>query len=83
MSNGEVRVDEKRFEVMLLKRGLTIKDVADRMGMHYNSVLRIKTMGSTNLGTLEQLCNVLECHPFDLLVAQGYPEPFYPAPVSL
>jgi DNA-binding Xre family transcriptional regulator len=53
------------------------------MEMHYNGVLRIKTTGGTNLGTLEKMCNVLSCHPFDLLVAQGYPEPFFLAPVSL
>lgn len=83
MMNGEVRIDAKRLDVILLKRDMSLKQVAERMDMHYNSVLRLKTEGTTNLGTLQRLCNVLECHPFDLLVAEGYPQPFYPAPVSL
>lgn len=81
--NGEVRIDGKRLDVILLKRDMTMKQVAELMDMHYNSVLRMKTEGTTNLGTLQKLCNVLECHPFDLLVAEGYPQPFFPAPVSL
>lgn len=83
MENGTVRVDGRRFDVLLLKKGMTIKEVAERMDVHYNTVLRIKTGGTTNMGTLQALCNALECHPFDLLVAEGYPPPFYPAPVSL
>ena len=82
-TTGELRIDGKRLELILLKRDMSLKQVAEKMGMHYNSVLRMKTEGSTNLRTLQQLCNALECHPFDLLVAEGYPQPFYPAPVSL
>lgn len=81
--NGEVRIDGKRLDVILLKRDMTLKKVSEEMDMHYNSILRMKVEGTTNLGTLQKLCNVLECHPFDLLVAEGYPQPFYPAPVSL
>lgn len=80
---ARLRIDGKRLDVILLKRDMSLKQVAERMDMHYNSVLRMKTEGTTNLGTLERLCAVLECHPFDLLVAEGYPQPFYPAPVSL
>lgn len=80
---AKLRIDGKRLDVILLKRDMSLKQVAEKLDMHYNSVLRMKTEGTTNLGTLERLCAVLECHPFDLLVAEGYPQPFYPAPLSL
>ena len=83
MSNGNVRVDAERLAAMLRRRNMTLGALAEKMEMHYNGILRIKTTGSTNLGTLEKMCNVLECHPFDLLVAEGYPEPFCLAPASL
>lgn len=83
MSDGIVRVDAARLDAMLKKRKMTMNAFAEKMDMHPNSVLRIKNTGSTNLGTLERMCNVLSCHPFDLLVAEGYPEPFSLAPASL
>lgn len=72
----EVRVDGEKLDALLKERGLTLKEFAGLMGMHYNSVLRIKSIGGTNLGTLSQMADVLDCHPFDLLVATGYPSPF-------
>jgi DNA-binding Xre family transcriptional regulator len=83
MIDGEIRVDSQRLEEILKKRSLTLGMLAEMMEMHYNGVLRIKVMGTTNLGTLEKMCNALECHPFDLLVAKGYPQPFSLAPASL
>lgn len=76
IQSGGVRVDGVRLEAMLKHRKMTIKALAEKMEMHYNSVLAIKRTGGTNLGTLTKMCDVLECHPFDLLVANGYPEPF-------
>lgn len=78
-----VRVDGVRLDATLKRRKMTLKTLAEKMDMHYNSVLAIKRTGGTNLGTLTKMCDVLECHPFDLLVAEGYPEPFSLAPASL
>lgn len=80
---GDVRVDGNRLQATIDRRNMTLKALAEKMNMHYNSILHIKRTGATNLGTLTQMCNVLECHPFDLLVAEGYPEPFSLAPASL
>lgn len=82
MTDGIVRIDADRLEIIMRRRDMTLGSLAGKMDMHYNGVLRIKTTGSTNLGTLEKLCNVLDCHPFDLLIAEGYPEPFCLAPAS-
>jgi DNA-binding Xre family transcriptional regulator len=78
----EVRVDADRLDAMLKRRGMSLRALAQTMGMHYNSLLRIKAEGGTNLGTVSEMCTVLQCHPFDLLVAEGYPEPFSHAPAS-
>ena len=82
MSEGIVRVDAERLEAMMKERKMSVVALAEKMDMHTNGIQRIKSTGSTNLGTLEKLCNVLNCHPFDLLVAEGYPEPFSLAPAS-
>lgn len=82
IQSGGVRVDGLRLDAMLKRRKMTLKALAEKMEMHYNSVLSIKKTGGTNLGTLTKMCDVLECHPFDLLVADGYPEPFFLAPAS-
>lgn len=80
--SGGVRVDGVRLAAMLTRRGMTLKTLAAKMDMHYNSLLHIKKTGGTNLGTLTKICDVLDCHPFDLLIAEGYPEPFSLAPAS-
>jgi DNA-binding Xre family transcriptional regulator len=79
---GDVRVDGSRLDATLKRRNMTLKALADKLGMHYNSILSIKRTGATNLGTLTKICDALECHPFDLLIAEGYPEPFILAPAS-
>ena len=83
MSNGTIRIDAQRLEAMLRERQMTLTTLAEKMQMHSSGVLRIKNTGGTNLGTLAAMCNALDCHPFDLLVAEGYPQPFSHAPVSL
>ncbi|PYJ11262.1 MAG: transcriptional regulator [Verrucomicrobia bacterium] len=63
-------------------RGFDNESLAAATGKHYNSVLRLKREQSTTLSDLEKLCEVLRCHPFDLIVAEGFPEPFLVAPAS-
>jgi DNA-binding Xre family transcriptional regulator len=77
-----VRVDGKRLELVLERRGMTLKTLANKLDMHYNSLLNIKRTGSTTTATITRICDVLSCHPFDILVAEGYPEPFSLAPAS-
>ena len=77
-----VRVDRGRLELIMRCRGYTNGLLADKLGKHYNSVTRLKRTQSIPLAELGQLCDVLGCHPFDLLVAEGYPEPFFLAPAS-
>lgn len=79
----DIRVDRKRLEAMMTLREIDEHELARRLGMHYNAVKRIQRLQSTSLSGLEKLCAALECHPFDLIVAEGYPEPFSVALASL
>ncbi len=80
--SGELRVDASRFDLVLKREKMNMVMLAEKAGMHYNGILRIKTTGRTSLETLALICDILKCHPFDLLVANGYPEPFCLAPAS-
>lgn len=81
-SGSSVRIDRQRLEIVMNKRGFTNVGLAERLGKHPNSIQRLKRVQSMPLSELGQLCEVLECHPFDLLVAEGFPEPFCLAPAS-
>lgn len=72
---GALWIDGDKLKSMAKKRGMALSVLADAMEMHYNGILRIISTGSTNLGTLERLCNVLDCNPLDLLVWDNFPKP--------
>jgi DNA-binding Xre family transcriptional regulator len=78
----DIRIDRQRLEALMEMRGLDNEALAAAMGKHYNSIIRLKQEQSTTLSNLEKLCLVLRCHPFDLLVAEGFPEPFLEPQVS-
>ena len=82
-AKGEIRIDGDKLKAVARLQGMTLGTLTEAMGMHYNGVLRIVSTGSTNLGTLEQLCNVLNCSPLDLLVWDGSPNPKSDALASL
>ena len=73
---ANVRVDKKRLEEIMRLRGLNNQELAARWGKHPNSVGRLKSEQSTTVEALASLCKALDCHPFDLLVAEGFPQPF-------
>lgn len=82
MAEREIRVDRKRIDALMDLRGIDAHKLAELMGMHYNGVQKIRKEESTSLAGLEKLCAALNCHPFDLLVAEGYPQPFSAALAS-
>lgn len=71
---GEIRIDGDKLKLVAKRQGMTLNVLAEAMGMHYNGVLRIVNTGSTNLGTFETMCNVLNCNPLVLLVWDNFPE---------
>lgn len=76
MAGRDIRVDRKRIDALMELRGIDAHQLAEKMDMHYNGVQKIRKEESTSLSGLKKLCDALECHPFDVLVAEGYPQPF-------
>lgn len=81
-SDASLRVDRVRLETLMTMRGETNETLAEKTGKHYNSIVRLKKEQSIGLAELAKLCTVLNCHPFDLLVAEGFPKPFWGALAS-
>lgn len=83
MATANVRIDRDRLDTLMKLRGFNNETLAEAMDKHYNSIIRLRQEQSTTFANLEKLCQVLECHPFDLIVAEGFPKPFLAAPASL
>jgi putative transcriptional regulator len=58
-----------RLDHLLLDRGLTLTDLADRIGITIAnlSVLKTNKARAIRLSTLDALCRELDCQPGDLL----------------
>lgn len=61
---------EVRLDVMLAKRRMTSKALAEQIGVSEVALSQIKTgkIKGMRFSTLLALCEVLECEPGDLLV---------------
>ena len=61
---------EVRLDVMLAKRQMTSKVLAERIGVSEVALSQIKTgkIKGMRFSTLLALCEVLDCEPGDLLV---------------
>ncbi|HKT06095.1 MAG TPA: helix-turn-helix transcriptional regulator [Rugosimonospora sp.] len=73
--------DEHRVQVhiddLLVQRGLTLTELADRVGITLAnlSVLKNGRARAIRFTTLTALCEVLECQPGDLLSVAAAPAP--------
>ena len=61
---------EVRLDVMLSRRGMTSKALAERIGVSEVALSQIKTgkIKGVRFSTLLALCEALDCEPGDLLV---------------
>jgi putative transcriptional regulator len=57
------------LDVMLAKRKLRLKDLVERIGITERSVSLLKSgsVREVRFDTLSKICEVLNCHPGDLL----------------
>jgi hypothetical protein len=53
----------------------TFQDLAVKSGLNPNTLVRILAGYGWQSGTLTDLAVTLQCHPFDLLVVQGFAAP--------
>ena len=60
---------ETHLDLMLVKRKMTSKELAQRIGLSENNLSRIKTghIKAIRWSTLEAICRELDCQPGDLL----------------
>jgi putative transcriptional regulator len=65
---------------VLLQRGLTLTDLAERVGITLAnlSILKTNKARAIRFSTLDALCRELDCQPGDLLewVSREYEEPY-------
>ena len=68
------------LDVMLARRKMRLNDLSERVGITPQNLSILKTgkAKAIRIGTLEKLCEVLECQPGDLL-EYASPSPTTPA----
>ena len=76
MNNGRITVSRTKLNAVQALRGISNRQLAEAIGASYNGILRIKKDESTSLNTLAKICTALQCSPNDILVMDGFPEPF-------
>ena len=64
---------EVHIDAMLAERGLTLTELADRVGITLAnlSVLKNGRARAVRFSTLTALCDVLQCQPGDLFTVRG------------
>jgi putative transcriptional regulator len=68
---------EVRLDVLLAERGMTVAELADKVGVTpvSLSVLKNGRARAIRFSTLSALCIALKCQPGDLLVRRDCPRP--------
>lgn len=76
MKKETVKVDRRRVDVLMERAGiLTYTELAQKSGVHSNTLVRALQGGGWQSKTLADLSRALRCSPLDLIVADGFPSP--------
>ena len=75
-----LRVDGDRLNAVMRLRGMSPTLLATQIGKHPNTIYKLRRKETTALETVGDICEALDCHPFDILVAEGYPAPSLASP---
>lgn len=75
--SGEADAIQVRLDDLLAERGMTLTELADRVGITIVnlSILKNGRARAIRFSTLARLCEVLQCQPGDLLAFQRHPHP--------
>ena len=67
--NEEPHAIELTLDRLLLERGMTLTELADRVGVSYAnlSILKNNRARAIRFSTLTRICDALDCQPGDLL----------------
>ncbi len=76
-----LRIDPTRVKVLAALKGIKTNDeLATRAGITQRTLSNIMSGKNARLDTVSALALALGCHPFDILVANGFPAPHMAAP---
>lgn len=74
-------ISKRSVRMWMAIRGIEkFGDLAERAGLSTSTVYVVLDSNRYNGKTLDAIAGALGCHPFDLLVAEGYPLPHMGAP---
>ena len=69
----EVKMLDKKYAVILLQKGMTQQEIADKMGVHQPKVSEwLRGLRTPNSKTIVKLADVLQETPEDLLLKLQY-----------
>lgn len=60
---------EINLDLMLVKRGMTLTELSDRVGIALSNMSKLKNgkVKTIRLSTLDKICQELDCKPGDIL----------------
>jgi len=73
------------LDLMLIKRKMTLTELADRVGITITNMSLLKTgkVRGVRFSTLEAICSTLDCQPGDILVYEPGPDDEEPTQENL
>ena len=76
-------ISEKNVRLKMAEKEIySVEELARRSGVTSLSIRKLFQGGAFLSDTLEKLAKALDCSPFDLLDAEGYPAPLVGAPAG-
>jgi DNA-binding Xre family transcriptional regulator len=75
MSEPRIVVDPKKVKIALAVSGLDQNEAAKKAGISFTTLSRLKGSDNWQPKTLAALAAALDIHPYDLLTAEGFPDP--------
>ena len=78
--NTRMIVDPHKLGIALAVAGLDQNKAADKAGISFTTLSRLKGSDNWQPQTLSKLAEALDVHPYDLLTVEGAPDPKHGRP---
>lgn len=66
-----MKIDKQKIDVLIIKRGLTVAALAEKMGVSRQNLSTIKNRGTCNPQTALKICSGLECNIEDIIPTES------------
>ena len=80
MSEPRMIIDPYKLKVALAVSGLDQNKAAEKAGISFTTLSRLKGSDNWQPKTLAALAAALNIHPYDLLTTEGFPDPKHGSP---